>query len=335
MVLMIKNQSGKRSFLRGMRKVKKEVAVATENLDRDFFVSIIGPLHTWFDPTAPYTEWDMMRKFSKEPKQWWRLAKLLTEDLLSIFIIPMGFVLMARSRFIFRNKVNTTSGDQYAENNALDNEDWWYVNGIGVNGDLQKTNSDQMAEMFGRQIHNFYNPTQGLLFDLFLCMTGLTGHKTHAAKQLTLVLIERLKSDPNRTVNIICHSGGVIVATNAVRKLIKHGHVSDLKRLEIYTFGSPVTDYPYAIDPDSYDRVPYYEHYVNTGDYVSRIGTLRIKDTANWRYVGKIYAADIKGHFFGEHYLANLSRHKYAWRDQDGEGSRLYKKLQQREQTKV
>lgn len=51
--------------------------------------------------------------------------------------------------------------------------------------DLQKVNAKQMASMFQKQILNFYNPTRGLLFDLFLALTGLTGHKTHTSKKLT------------------------------------------------------------------------------------------------------------------------------------------------------
>lgn len=121
------------SVRRGLRSVKKELSVVSHSLDKNFFVSIIGPLRTWFHPTAQNTEWAMMRQFAKHPKDWWRLAKLLTEDLLSVFIIPMGFLLMARATFRFKN---TTEGDEYLGNNDLEKEDWWYINGIGVNGGM-------------------------------------------------------------------------------------------------------------------------------------------------------------------------------------------------------
>lgn len=121
----------RRSFTRGMRKLKHEAVVMHRSFDSKFFVSITGPLNTYFKPTAANTEWDMMRRFAQNPKDWWRLAKIFTEDLLSVIIIPMGFLLMARSRVRFKNK---TEGDHYAKNNEQNDEDWWYINGIGVNG---------------------------------------------------------------------------------------------------------------------------------------------------------------------------------------------------------
>jgi len=316
------HHTGERSVRRGLRTLKEVVWVFWHALDKNFFNNIVGPVPTWFHPTDKNTEWDMMVRWCHHPSQWWRLAKLLVEDLVSIIIVPIGFLLMARSTLITRNALE---GGQYAQLSLQHEEDWWYVNGIGVNSDLQRENAKHMSRMFSRQIRMFYNPTQGLLFDTFMCMTGLAGHKTHAGKRLLKTLMREFQKNPTKKIIIIAHSGGCIVTTNVIRHLINTGYMAAVSQLEIYTFGSPVTSFPSAWSPALNRFVPFYEHYANTGDFVCKIGVLRL-EYADWKITGKVYIANVDGHFLGDHYLAHLAKGVYRW--QDGSTSELYKRLQ-------
>jgi len=302
----------------------RDVKATHRASDYKFLTGILGSKSTWFKPTDPNSEWAMIQD-SLKPSTFINFIKLFSEDLLSVIVLPIGIFLTLR---LIKDGKVTIVGEQFRHNSEANNEEWWFINGIGVNKELQYTNAFQLSSVFKQAIHAFYNPTIGLLFDSLRVINGLSGHKSLATRRFIRDLCYALHANPSRVIGLIVHSQGAIVASLAIRRIIKKELIplSDLTRLEIYTFGSPISRYDSAIDPVSMLRVPYYEHYANEGDFAAQLGTLTLRRSSNenWWAVGKVYTAPVEGHFLGDHYLANFIKGQYQWHGSND--SRLYRK---------
>ena len=121
-------------------------------------------------------------------------------------------------------------------------------------------------------------------------------------------------------------TGGIIVA-NVVGGLIQRfsGDKERLGKLEVYTFAS--AGYGIQVDPEldtPERRVPYIEHFANTGDMIAKLGVLERQRSIN----GRVFTLDKQGHFLNAHYLPEIEAAKpYAWRDEEGarhHDARLY-----------
>lgn len=96
----------------------------------------------------------------------------------------------------------------------------------------------------------------------------------------------------------------------------------------------------HVICPQTLRRVPFYEHYCNEEDYISKMGALRIRESHWWTYllesfyynivdklrIGRVFVRQKQGHFFGEHYLPGIEKREYIWHNSTKQ-SRLYKYL--------
>eukprot|EP01111_Echinosteliopsis_oligospora_P017594 TRINITY_DN768_c0_g1_i1.p1 TRINITY_DN768_c0_g1~~TRINITY_DN768_c0_g1_i1.p1 ORF type:complete len:302 (+),score=69.06 TRINITY_DN768_c0_g1_i1:419-1324(+) len=207
------------------------------------------------------------------------------------------------------------AGHEYELNNKF-GEEWWYLSGTGVNEDLQGANALQLAHIFKKKIRLFYNPTSGVLFDFVKSMSGLITYKSTAPKRLALALLMRYNDNRDSKTVLIGHSYGSIVIVNAVKYLIKKGYIDCLRNIEIYTFGCPCIEISSTIDPVTFHRVPFYEHYVHIGDFVARVGAYRLLNGHHW-VVGKVFTADKQGHLLGEHYLPSFVHGEFQWEGGD------------------
>jgi len=206
-------------------------------------------------------------------------------------------------------------GSEYRFRNIEKKEVWIEVNGICTDREFQETNGKHIAAIFQREIKLFWNPTQGLLFDLIECMMGRTFNGlTLVAKKLGMILEEELKRNDIEKVVLIAHSQGAIIASNAIAKLIHH-KVKEIDKLEVYTFGSAADSFSETCEHGK--KAPYYEHFANTGDLVAKIGVLHwmftnYKHRNRYRYPGRLYVAKRRGHLLSEHYLNPLMRRAYT-----------------------
>jgi len=308
-----------------IRELYRDIKVTHKTFDKRFLASVIGPRSTWFKPTDPSSEWGMIQG-SLKASTFINFLKLIVEDLLSVLILPIGIFLSVRA--IKEGKVSVV-GEEFRNNGESNNEEWWFINGVGVNRELQFANATQLSLVFKQTIHSFYNPTIGLLFDLCKCVTGIAGHKSRATQRFIRDLCAALRANPTQVIVLVVHSQGAIIASLAIRRIIKKDLLPyhDLARLEIYTFGSPVKRYDSVIDPVSMLRVPFYEHYANEGDFAANLGVLTLRKSRNesWWAVGKVYTSPHDGHFLGDHYLANFLKGEYEWSGSND--SQLYRKL--------
>ena len=131
------------------------------------------------------------------------------------------------------------------------------------------------------------------------------------------------------------------MASNIVEILTKiDGLTSELSRLEIYTFGCAADKLFQVVDPNTRHRVPFYEHFANTGDYVARIGVFRRRFPDDIPFPGNIFVKQQEGHLLGEHYLPGnqscallttrgVAAREYKCINREGITPRLYSYLPQ------
>jgi hypothetical protein len=290
-----------------------------------FLYEIFGPKDTWMKPGYEAAEWGFILYLFKSHSVT-RIIRLSITTLWSVIIPPLGVILYLR--FLLSTRASEKVGyigAKYAQNNVDADEDWWYINGTGVNGDLQAANGYHISEIFQKRVRLFYNPTTGLLFDCAQCAVGLISYKTRPSTQLARSLLSTFSNNPTVKVILVVHSMGAIIAANAIKYLIKKGLTKYLYRLELYTFGSPTMEFLHVIDKKTMKRAPFYEHYVNTHDYFGSLGAMRLRN-GNWWAVGRVFTCERQGHFFGEHYLTGVSQRAYTWRGSTVH-SRLYSYL--------
>jgi len=199
----------------------------------------------------------------------------------------------------------TETCPEFRKNNEINHDRWIFVNGMCVDNNLGGANATQLAKLCKRQVGFFHNPTQGLLIDLFECMVGRTfNFQTPVSGRLAKCLSRYLLNDNYKRVVLVCHSQGGIIASGAIDLLIKR-QVTGMNKLEVYTFGSAADKFAQVADEDTENMYPFYEHYANELDYISKIGTL------HWHLPGNVFTVARDGHFFGEHYLPDFKRGKY------------------------
>jgi len=320
-------------------RARIETNVLSHSVHKDLLELIAGKKETWFQPHSEDSEWGYIKKIMHE-HEFGKVARLSTSTLGSVLFPPMGAFLYIR--FLLGSDKGHRSGSQYAHFNKMDDEEWWYVNGTGVNTDLQMANARQLAHIVKKEVRCYYNPTTGLLVDFIQSGIGLLSYKWKPATKLAKALINHWSLQDINTkssgsssdsagshtqhttqsrVILVVHSMGAIIAANAVKYLIKKGYIDNLHRLDIYTFGSPCMEFESVIHPVHKVRVPHYEHFVNNHDYFGSLGAARLGD--NYWAVGRVFKREMTGHFFGEHYLPGIASKEYK-RIGVNQQSRLY-----------
>lgn len=194
---------------------------------------------------------------------------------------------------------------------ALDEDDliddgsvWFFINGIATSPELSKVNAKKIAEIFKREIHLLYNPSDSIPFDLIECIMDRTFKMgTKVTQSIYKVLLEALNK--YEKVVILSHSQGGIITAELVNKLVEDPlfeHLSE--KLEVYNFAS-ATNHMLKHDRLSLEKgvmIPHIEHFANTKDFISKIGVLHYKDNVE----GILYTNESSGHLLNIHYLVQF-----------------------------
>lgn len=146
----------------------------------------------------------------------------------------------------------------------VNNEKWFFVNGICTNEETIKLNCQYLSELFGRNVMGIHNPTNGLIYDLTECVTGRTLDIGETTSKFLGDEIEKALNNSSK-VRVIAHSQGGIIIDNTIRHL-KFKNIF-LNNLEVFTFAS-------ASDGETSSNELYQEHFANEEDVVARIGLL-------------------------------------------------------------
>jgi len=282
-----------------IRSLITEIKCCWEQGSWGWAKTVLGPY--LLQPQDEDSEWAFIIKCWKT----WTFGPLLQLFLLSfgsLLFPPMGFFLFM---YLWERSVMTEVGREFRHNNEANKDRWIFVNGMCLDNNLGGANATQLSKLFQRQVGFFHNPTQGLLFDLFECMVGRTfSFQTPVSRRLAKSLTRYLLNDHYERVVLVCHSQGGIIASSTIALLLKR-KVVGLNKLEVYTFGSAADEFAQVYDPETGQKYPFYEHYANEGDYISKIGTL------HWDLPGNVFALNRTGHFLGDHYLPDFKRGLY------------------------
>lgn len=194
---------------------------------------------------------------------------------------------------------------------AVDDEAWYFLNGICTDRNVLRLNGRALANLFGRRVYLMHNPSDGILLDLLECAAGRTMQiMSTLDSSVSQILEDALRR--HRKVVFLVHSQGGIIATGAIYQLVDRLTGEDrklLSRLEIYTFASAATEMQV--------EDIYAEHFYHTHDYVARIGVA----ASPCRFSGRQFRHMASGHLFNTHYLHSLCQGRFTCTD--GRASRL------------
>ena len=214
-------------------------------------------------------------------------------------IIPTSKLLKSETDYDGSQRVSIDESDLVDDGSV-----WFFINGIATSPELSKVNARKIAEIFKREIHLLYNPSDSIPFDLIECIMDRTFKMgTKVTQSMYKVLLKAL--DDYEKVVIISHSQGGIIAAELVNKLVKdidYEHLSE--KLEVYTFAS-ATNYMLKNEKKSLEKgalIPHIEHFANTKDFISKIGVLHYKDDV----AGHLYTNESSGHLLNIHYLVQF-----------------------------
>lgn len=197
------------------------------------------------------------------------------------------------------------------KNDSNEKEKWYYINGIATEQEEAFEQANELSKTFNKDIRLLYNETHGLISDLYESIKERTFKKT---SELTIKVYKKIKRDlkNNKEVRLIGHSQGGIIASNVINFLVLDKDITDkLKNLHLYTFANAahtVLHHQEQTEINGY-LVPYSEHYINTKDFVAKIGVgaEEFRDNVS----GDIYELDVPGHLLMEHYLTHFRKGYY------------------------
>lgn len=198
-------------------------------------------------------------------------------------------------------------GDYPEENN----ERWFFVNGIATSKEIAKLNGKALSEVFQKPVHVLYNPSQSIPFDLLESVLERTyGRQTAITNSIYDVIKEELQT--GKKVKLMGHSQGGIITSSVINRLVDDPEMTEyLKNIDLYTFASAADEVRHHPEESlkAGHPVPYNEHFVNSKDFVARLGTgakILNKDIS-----GEIFEFEAPGHLLNSHYLKNFVEGKY------------------------
>ncbi|RSH83791.1 hypothetical protein EHS25_005406 [Saitozyma podzolica] len=188
-----------------------------------------------------------------------------------IFTVPACYIILLLIRWVQGGAIihsKPTPNPDGRPHPRFDAEAWMFVNGMCTSKSGLQLIINYLHAHFGRPITGIYNCTYGFWFDLLECIIQRDfSIPTDDIRLGYSELFKRVSCDRIRRVVLMGHSqGGIIISTWVDQLLTDFADDLDkLKKVEIYTFASAANHFsggPFA-------RI---EHFVNTLDFVSRIG---------------------------------------------------------------
>src|SRR5437016_4625389 len=142
-------------------------------------------------------------------------------------------------------------------------EKWFFINGILTTEEGLDENCMYLEERFDRGVTGILNRSYGIFWDMVEVVLGRNFNvETISVLWAVDRILEELKNNRVKTIRLIAHSQGGIIANLVLEKLYielsKTGHQKRLEKLEVYTFASASREF---INPGK--LVSRIEHYAN------------------------------------------------------------------------
>jgi pimeloyl-ACP methyl ester carboxylesterase len=194
--------------------------------------------------------------------------------------------------------------------NQYQHERWVYINGIATGRTIIRQNLQLLYNLFGRPVLGINNRTYGFLGDIVECVLQRSFGFRTSETRVAYPILEGFLNDANVTrVVLIAHSQGGIIASHVLRDLYTRVSITNLRKLEVYTFGNAALHFDNPPDPSVlWGRVlRYIEHYCNEHDMVCSWGALSSFRQQDIQFHGKIFISQgATGHLFNQHYLFRM-----------------------------
>ncbi|WVQ84284.1 hypothetical protein IAT38_006436 [Cryptococcus sp. DSM 104549] len=222
----------------------------------------------------------------------------------------LGFDLYIGDNRVFHQSI---PGDD-----KFEDETWLFVNGVATSKSGLILILNRLYQLFGRRVIGVHNRSYGFWFDLVECMLqrDFVWQTKDTRDGYDIISAEIAKPHKTKIV-LMAHSQGGIILTSWIDQLLSDFSTDLLRKVEIYTFASAATHFsvPTANGQPVFARV---EHFVNTKDFVSRIGLLAFAPeapaaalaganpppTVSGRFAGRIFQRiGETGHLLLTHYL--------------------------------
>ncbi|WWD18850.1 hypothetical protein CI109_103305 [Kwoniella shandongensis] len=254
-----------------------------------------------------------------------------TSIVLTIFALTsfaVGFpspILMVTAVLVFTGGLNYIQGSKRIIHQTVPGDDkfpdetWLFVNGIATSRSGLQLILNRFYELFGRKVIGIHNRTFGFWFDVLECIIQREFlFPTADSRDGYNIIAEEIAKPHKKKIVLMAHSQGGIILSAWVDQLLSDFSTDVLAKVEIYTFASAATHFsiPATHDGSAFARV---EHFVNTRDYVARIGLLAFAPPTpiaaaaipgapvpriEGRFAGRIFKREgHTGHLLLSHYL--------------------------------
>jgi hypothetical protein len=229
--------------------------------------------------------------------------------------------------FLFRQRPEVYPPPSYQQAGAkVKDECWIFVNGIATTTQIANSNVRFLYNLFGREIHLCYNPTDGMLVDLLECAVGKVGFFDNLwvpgpRKKLIEALTEALQKAEvgiYKRVVVVAHSQGTIVTSNAVEALQgrRDDHVGYRPLMKKFLHVFAFADCAHQMDGSN---LVYLENVSNRGDSVAWLCALfpfkkfwQDREGIGIRVDGSLVTEpNLWGHLLNTHYLEQFERGRY------------------------
>ncbi|OBT69096.1 hypothetical protein VE03_01395 [Pseudogymnoascus sp. 23342-1-I1] len=330
---------------------------------RSDFITFLHLLPSIFSIITPWRPWPSTFYDELHPSPG-NLFSLLNHTILfatqSIFILstplwllfPLWLIALYILAFTALNKLFcyllNGSSSTFSSNPAVlrqlgahADEEWIFINGVGVGSHWMQSNIDRLSLTFQRPVRGAHNRTAGILFDVIECLIERTFDYCTTDVRVCYEILRVAMLSPVSKVVLILHSQGGIQGGLIVDWLLEQLSQEKLSKLEIYTFGCAANHFnnprvsarPTAKHPTA-SAISYIEHYANERDFVSRWGILHSINPlpavakskamktealaaaggevgvqagkARGGYQGRVFEVPESGHLLGQHYLDRL-----------------------------
>ncbi|KAL1618269.1 hypothetical protein SLS56_010633 [Neofusicoccum ribis] len=194
-------------------------------------------------------------------------------------------------------------GDVQGKGVVIEDEKWFFVNGIGTELFWLHLACKKLAEHFKRDITGVFNRSEGILWDLIECAgeRNIEGEakaesqndmvqRTRSSRmaqnslreQVETALKDAKEKDRYKRIVVVAHSQGCLVLRLALQDLAKVLSLRETmrSRLCIFTFGNPSVEW-------NDTGVLHTEHFANQKDFVAQLGVVS-KPTANEALIQEI-----------------------------------------------
>lgn len=139
----------------------------------------------------------------------------------------------------------------------------------------------QLEKLFQRPIMGILNRSLGPLIDLLECIAQRDfGLHTEDVRRGYIEIREALRTPNIKSVVLLSHSQGGIIASLIVDELLATESRSDLAKLEVYSFANAANHFNNPKNAIRQDTIRFVEHYANGLDPISQIGVLAFSPSA-------------------------------------------------------